>query len=217
MSYGPRVPQVPAPRALIFDLDGTLVALARQPGRLRRLWVATETPVNYAMLALERLGLAERLRPALDAARRWKGVGVRDELAAIDGAVEVVRELSKRYRLGVVTNRGRPEAQAFVRGSGLAAHLGSVVTRADVWRLKPHPAAIVRATRELGVGPEEAWMIGDMPVDMRAARRAGSRAVGVRTGFCTEVELRRGGAELVLDSVRDLPRELGGPPPARAC
>ncbi len=207
--YRARVASVPPPRALIFDLDGTLAELGSEPGPLRRVWVSTETPVNYAMLALERLGLAERLRFVLDGARRLKGVATREQLSAIEGIEELLRELSCRFRLGVVTNRGRPEAQAFVGRHALASHFGAIVTRADVWRLKPHPAAIERAASELGVRPSEAWMIGDMPVDMRAARRAGSRAIGVCSGFCTEAELRRGGAEVVLESVLELPRELG--------
>jgi HAD superfamily hydrolase (TIGR01509 family) len=196
------------PRALIFDLDGTLIALARAPGRLRRVFVATETPVNYAMAALERLALSEPLRFALDGLRRWRGVGTREELSAIEGATDLLHELSARFRLGVVTNRGRPEARAFVSRHGLEGCLGCIVTRADVWRLKPHPAAIERAARELEVDPCDAWMIGDMPVDMRAACRAGSHAVGVQSGFCTEAELRRSGAQRVLESVLDLRREL---------
>jgi phosphoglycolate phosphatase len=47
-------------------------------------------------------------------------------------------------------------------------------------------------------------MVGDMPVDMETARRAGAQAVGVLTGFATREELHESGAHVVLGSVAEL-------------
>ena len=196
--------------AIIFDLDGTLIALAgsREDGRMRRFWVATETPLTYAMLLLDRTGLSRLLRPAIDVARRLKGVRTLESMRAIEGAEALIAQLAPGYGLAVATNRARREAHGFLEQTGLARHISTVITREDVWRLKPHPAATREAGRRLGVQPARMMVVGDMPVDMQAARRAGAIAVGVTTGFCSEAELRAAGAECVLASVCELPRLL---------
>ena len=199
-----------AVEAIIFDLDGTLAALHAAPGgeRARRLWVATEIPLNYAMLLLDRTGLSRLLHGPIDRARRLKGIGTRNTFTCVPGAEDALGTLAHEYALAVVTNRGRPEAQAFLERSRIGRYVSALVTREDVWRLKPHPAAILHAAALLGVSPEKTWFVGDLPLDMRAARRSGARPVGVRTGFCTSAELKRAGADLVVDSVCDLPAAL---------
>lgn len=216
-----------AVQGIVFDLDGTLLALGAAPGaglaswlgRLpgvtrphelaRRAWVLSETPVNYAMALLTRARLEPRMRAWIDRGRRLKGIARHEELAAIEGVADAVETLARRYALAVVTNRGRRDAVGFLERTGLSTHLRVVVTRDDVWRLKPHPAPLRKAASALDLPVERTLMIGDMPVDMRTARRGGALAVGVASGFCTEPELRRAGADWVLASVRELPGLLG--------
>jgi ribonucleotide monophosphatase NagD (HAD superfamily) len=78
-----------------------------------------------------------------------------------------------------------------------------VVTREDTWRLKPHPEPIRYAAGQLGVAIERCLMVGDTGVDVRAAKAAGARAVGVLCGFGERGDLA--GADLILES----PAELG--------
>lgn len=47
---------------------------------------------------------------------------------------------------------------------------------------KPKPYFIERAARELGVKPQESWVIGDSTADIEMGRRAGVRTILVRTG-----------------------------------
>ena len=212
--------------AIVFDLDGTLIPLqratnetlsrylARIPGvanpvdLARRLWVATETPLNHAMRILDRTSLEPRLRRWIDSGRRWKGIATFETLSTLEGAEGIMPDLARHYTLGVVTNRARREAYQFLENSVLAEYMRAVATREDVRRFKPHPDAIRQTAALLGARPERTLVVGDMTVDMQAAQRAGAQAVGVMTGFCTEEELRRAGADLVLRSVCDLPRVL---------
>ena len=60
----------------------------------------------------------------------------------------------------------------------------------------------------VGVKPENCLMIGDTTVDMRAGVAAGAQTVGVLSGFGEEEELRKTGADLILNSVADLPAVL---------
>jgi len=47
-------------------------------------------------------------------------------------------------------------------------------------------------------------MVGDTTVDIRAGKAAGAQTVGVLCGFGTERELRRAGADLILDNTYEL-------------
>lgn len=213
--------------AIIFDLDGTLLALeggekgggvakwltpfARfLPGRdpeafARRLFVLTETPTNYGLAVLDRVGLHTWMRPLADWARRKKGIRTLETLLPIDGVAALVPQLADSYPLGVLTNRARREAYGFLDSSGLKPYFGAVTTRQDLWRFKPHPQAIRRTANLLKISPERVLMVGDMPVDMQTAYRAGAQSVGVLTGFATESELSAAGATVVIPSVRELP------------
>lgn len=219
-------------QGIVFDLDGTLMALrgGRQGGALgrwleplapllpdrdpagtaRRLLVLSETPTNYALALLDRSGLMHLLRPLADRGRRLKGIGTLEELEPLPGAVEVVATLAARYPLAVLTNRARREAYGFLEQHDLRPHFAAVTTRQDLWRFKPHPEAIRRSARLLSLRPDQLLMVGDMPVDMETAHRAGAQAVGVLTGFATTPELTAAGADVVLQDVVALRERLDG-------
>lgn len=219
-------------RAILLDLDGTLLAihggsadghLARRlmflapvlPRRdpeafVRRFFVLSETPTNYLLAALDRLGLDTWLRPLADEARRAKGIGTSGTSTLVPGAAEAVTILGARYPLAVLTNRSRAQARNLLAQHSLQDHFRAVTTRGDLWRFKPHPQAVRHTAMRLGVRPESILMVGDMPVDMQTARRAGAQAVGVLTGFGTADELWASGATIVLASVAELAGVLVG-------
>jgi phosphoglycolate phosphatase-like HAD superfamily hydrolase len=219
--------------AILFDLDGTLMqlrggqkggALARWlrpatpllPGRdpeaaARRLWVVSETPTNYLLALMDRSGLMRFLHPVADRARRVKGIGTLGDLHPIEGAVATIEVLHSHYPLAVLTNRARRETFGFLEANRLRDYFAVTTTRQDLWRFKPHPEAVRRTARLLGIPPERILMVGDMPVDMQTARRAGAQALGVLTGFATEPELRASGAHEVIASVADIPPLLQRP------
>lgn len=212
--------------AIVFDLDGTLMQLkgGQKGGALakvlrpiapilpnrdpvaaaKRFFVVTETPVNYLLAMMDRTGLMTLLTPLVDRAREAKGIGTLGSLFPVPGVVEMLPRLGEQYVLGILTNRARREAHGFVEQNRFEPYFGIVTTRQDTWYFKPHPEALRITARRLGVTPEQVLMVGDMPVDMQTARRAGAQAVGVLTGFATEQELRKAGANVVVDTVADL-------------
>lgn len=217
--------------AILLDLDGTLVEThnrwpemvaqrlaplehlfrrLRIPIRLdtealaRKLVMGIEMPANYAISIVEHLGLDSNLMGLGDRIRRSKGLATRNESLLLLGSQRLLETLQGHYALAVVTTRARPEAHAFLAESRLDRFFEVVVTRQDVFRMKPHPAPILRAAEGLGVAPDRCLMVGDTSMDMRAARRAGAVAVGVLSGMCTREELERGGAHLILDRAVEL-------------
>lgn len=207
--------------ALLFDLDGTLLdsddegveALARWLGRLgvrdarhraRRIVMRMETPVNALMTALDTVGLDIPLLGFSEWLRHQRRRTML-RFRIVPGSEDALRLLARSYRLSVVTTRGRRDAQAFLESFGLSDLFAAVITRESTWRLKPHAAPIRSAAGRLGLPPHRCAMVGDTPVDMRAARQAGAWAIGVLCGFGEEDELVRAGAHLIVPSPADLP------------
>ncbi|MFW6115466.1 MAG: HAD family hydrolase [Chloroflexota bacterium] len=207
--------------ALVFDLDGTLMdtddqvveklalrlerlGAAKMHGLARRMVMAAESPLNGLITLLDVVGLEG---PVLGVWRRLRrgrrGTGHR-HYRLMEGADVVLPALKARYRLGIVTTRGREAAEAFVSQHGLEGTFDVVVTRETTWRLKPHPGPIWEAARQLGVPVERCAMVGDTALDVRSARRAGARSIGVLCGFGRRRELERAGADVVLDCIPDL-------------
>ncbi len=209
-------------QAVLFDLDGTLIdtddvlvdMLTERFGFLlpivpdhdakrffRRLVMWSEGPTNYGIALLDRLGLDATLLGLTNRLRKMKGIGTSHQFRLVEGAVSTVRSLAGKYRLAAVTTRAPREANAFVEQAGLRTVLEVVTTRLDTWRLKPHPAPIIRTADLLGLPPRNCLMVGDMDTDILAAKRAGAQAAGVLSGFGDEAELRNAGADLIVGSV----------------
>jgi beta-phosphoglucomutase-like phosphatase (HAD superfamily) len=102
--------------------------------------------------------------------------------------------------MAVVTSRGDAGAHGFLSLAGLSGYFRTVVTCQTTWRIKPHPEPVRYAAARLGVPVEACLVVGDTPVDIKAARRAGAWACGVLCGFGEREELERAGAHLVLES-----------------
>ena len=107
-------------------------------------------------------------------------------------------------QLAVVSTRPEADALTFLHQHGLDEWFSLVVTNTTTQRLKPHPEPVLYAVERLGCTLDACVMVGDTPVDVRAARRAGVWAIGVLCGFGEARELHRAGAHLVLPSTADL-------------
>jgi pyrophosphatase PpaX len=210
--------------AIFFDLDGTLMdtddqavaSLARylaplsvffriNPASLaRRLVMWTETPGNALMTFFDVIGLDDNIFAIGDTLRGWRGLHPRSSLPLIPDADTTLHELSRRFRLAVVTTRGHRDAEAFLAQHNLAHLFDLVVTRESTHRLKPHPEPVRLAAEQLGVSPRRCVMVGDTVADVRSARAAGAWAVAILSGFGERDELERAGAHLVLESVAQL-------------
>lgn len=142
-----------------------------------------------------------------EAGRRWWAIyRGRDEAGLLPGAAEALARLDAAgYPLALVTAGHRENVGAQLRRHGLDGLLRVRVHGDDMPETKPDPAPLLRAIHELGLGPTAAGTayIGDALDDMRMARAAGARAVGVGTLLGDEAALRAAGAEETAPSVAD--------------
>jgi len=200
-----------------FDLDGTLMDTDDQtvdklavrirglgPSASRRfarwLVMTSETPGNAALTVMDALRLDRMVFQVKDRLSQ----GTAPTFRLIDGVTPLLVNLARDARLAIVSTRTQGAAQAFLEQHTLVALFDLVVTQETTDRLKPHPEPILYAAETLGLAPDTCVMVGDTPVDIRSARRAGAWAVGVLCGFGREAELRRAGAHLIVPSTADL-------------
>jgi phosphoglycolate phosphatase-like HAD superfamily hydrolase len=105
----------------------------------------------------------------------------------------------------VVTGRPRRDAERFLSDHGLADCFATVVTMDDA-PIKPDPAPVRLALERLG--SRHAWMVGDTPDDLRAARGAGVLPLGVLAPQDEPERARSAlaaaGAARILDRLDDL-------------
>ncbi|MGQ9782002.1 MAG: HAD family hydrolase [Nitrososphaeria archaeon] len=106
-----------------------------------------------------------------------------DRMRPYPDALKVVRELKKKYRLGVIANQPRQTRQKMI-SFGLAEQFEVVVLSDDVRLRKPDTRIFFHAFDFSGCDPREAIMVGDrLDTDIEPARSLGMTAVRVKQGI----------------------------------
>ena len=130
------------------------------------------------------------------------------ERRPLPGAVELIRFLqSEQILFGIATSGQRPEINASLEILGIHDET-VVIERGDVPRAKPEPDLFLACQQRLGVNAMDCYVIGDAVWDLLAARRAGMLSIGVLTGGYGEDELSRAGAFRVYRDAAELHRSL---------
>ncbi len=188
----------PALRALLLDLDGTLIDRA---GALRS-WLRRRAGLGAAELqTLARLDAEEtgelalvaaelsRMRPGLARGTVELAARIRDELPAelrpdptITTALQQARTAG--LRLALVSNGGSTTQRRKLAQAKLGPELFEVLLiSGEVGCAKPDPAIFELALARLGVPREAALMVGDSPAhDIVGARAAGIASCWISRG-----------------------------------
>jgi HAD superfamily hydrolase (TIGR01548 family) len=213
-----------APEALLLDLDGVLadvsasyrtairrtaarfgvgvdeatIAAAKAQPDSNNDWRVTHRLVAAAGATATLEEVTATFEEIMDADELWR----RERLITEPG---LLARLAGRLPLAVVTGRPRRDAERFLDEHGLAPLVRVLVTLEDA-PPKPDPAPLRLALERLRV--RRAWMVGDMPDDLTAARAAGVIPLGVVAPgddpAATTARLTRAGAARVLASLADL-------------
>lgn len=205
------------PRAVIFDLDGTLVdsyeAIAECFNHARTtLGEAPLTPAEVRRLVGH--GLEALMVEAVGEARAAAGVELFRErydricetrTQVLPGVAATLRRLDAAgLRLGVATNKPTRFAQRILTALQLSPPIAAVVGPGDGLPPKPEPQIMWRALADLGVEPRSALYVGDMALDVESGRRAGLPVWLVPTGSAAESELAAAGADRLLPDFASL-------------
>ena len=208
-------------RAVIFDLDGTLVdtvyghTLAWQrvlhdAGLPIATWKIHRLIGMSGGLLTQAAGheigrdLAEEEIEALQARHGEVYRELMPQRVPLPGAVDLLRHLRDAgIAHGIATSGKREDAKASLAGLQLPPDT-VVVDSGDVERAKPEPDLFLACQHKLGVSREECYVVGDAVWDLLAARRAAMLGVGLLTGGYGEQELAQAGAYRVYRDPSEL-------------
>jgi len=217
-------PALPAPRAVLFDLDGTLADTAPDLAAAVN-WMRTQRglePTPYAVLrptasagARGMIGAAFGLAPGdagyEDLRLEWFDryqANMAEHSTLFDGVADLLDGLAAAgMAWGIVTNKPMRFTDPLVPLIGLA-HAGCVVSGDTTPHAKPHPAPLLEAARRLGIAPADCWYVGDDLRDIEAGRAAGMVTVACNWGYCGSIDPATWGADFLLDTPQDLLRTL---------
>jgi HAD superfamily hydrolase (TIGR01509 family) len=208
-------------KALIFDLDGTLIdTVYAHVFAWQRALAEAGMPIDGWRIH-RRIGMSGGLfarAVAREAGRaltdgeaesiqKRHGALFREllpEPRPLPGARELLAFLREQaIPHGIATSGRRPEIDASLEALGVPRDM-VVVERGDVLRAKPEPDLFLACQERLGVAVGDCYVVGDAVWDLLAARRAGMLSVGLLTGGYGEDELLAAGAFRVYRGADEL-------------
>ncbi|MEW5925102.1 MAG: HAD family hydrolase [Candidatus Zixiibacteriota bacterium] len=201
---------------LIFDLDGTLIDSS----------AGVIEATNYG---LRSIGEPERTGPEI---RRFIGYPLEDMFRAfstgsytefwkyfqeraketvvaaavpINGADEVVRELSKRgYKMAIGTTKIRIHIEKILRKHDWQDIFHIYAGADDVGKVKPNPEVFIRLLKEMSANPHDTLVIGDTVNDVYAAKAASLKILAVRSPYGSDGELEASSPDKIIGDLTDL-------------
>jgi len=207
------------PRAVVFDLDGTLID---SEALVKDAHFAACAEIGVAMTDAQFLSLVGMHREANDL--QLKGyygddfplehfisltrAHVGDRVAPLKpGALELMDALDAlALPFGLATSSRRPWVERHFAAHALTPRFRAVVTRQDVLEGKPHPEPYLHASKLLGAAPEDVLALEDSYAGVTSAHAAGCMTVMVPDLLLADDEMHA--KALVLTSLSDVPKLL---------
>ena len=201
-------------RALIFDLDGTLLDtledLADATNAALRACDLPERTIdevrmfvgngvrNLMLRAVPGGEENPRFEEAFAFFKKYYGAHCKEKTGPYAGIMELLQELKDRgIGTAIVSNKIDSAVKALDREYFYGLTQAAIGEMEGIAR-KPAPDTVFKAMEELKVGPEDAIYVGDSDVDIETARNAGLACISVTWGFRDEDFLKEHGAATLV-------------------
>ena len=208
-------------RALIFDLDGTLIdsvyahvlswqrSFAAEGIQVPAWSIHTKIGLGGQELALaigRELGkpVSGDQADGLDKRHSTIMKELLPRAEPLPGAAALLRRLGEmNVPWGIATSGDRSGTEQALCSLGLSDEV-IVVCKSDVEHAKPEPDLFLACQERLKIAPKDCFVVGDAVWDMLAARRSGMQGIGLLTGGISQSELTQAGAYRVYSSPSEL-------------
>lgn len=205
-------------RAVLFDLDGTLVdsytALAEAVNHARRTHGLHELSSarikefvgdgieRLLQRAFERTDVPRTVLDAFESRYDEVCCGESKILADVDATLQSLADLG--VEMAVCTNKPTVFSKKILDFLGLSRYLRAIVGPDMAGARKPEAKHLLFTLDTVHCAPDEALFVGDMPIDVRAARNSGIDVAVVATGSSTREQLAASEPDHFLERFADL-------------
>jgi HAD superfamily hydrolase (TIGR01509 family) len=203
------------PRAVLWDLDGTLADSREYHWRAWQAAMSAEGLTVTHDQFLASFGqrndaiLGQWLGPDPDPDQvrqvgeakeaHFRALVKGEGITPLPGAAEWIRGLhGEGWQQAIASSAPRLNIQVMARALEIQDYMGALVGAEDVSRGKPDPEVFLEAARRLGVPADRCVVVEDAEAGIEAAGRGGMASVGVGGGAV-------GAAHVVVRSLADLP------------
>ena len=208
---------LPTPKAVLWDMDGTMIDQTVGIIRCFSDVVAAMGYVKPDEASLRRsLGgpMASTMglfvpKEALDEAcarfrARFPEV-MFEGLVILPGAMDLIRAFhGQGLPQAIFTNKHGETARKVSEHARFSEFIPVCIGHGDTSWHKPQAELTLHVLKQIGAGPEGTVLIGDSPTDVETARNAGIVCYGVATGAHSTAELADAGATAAFASLHDL-------------
>lgn len=213
-------------RAVVFDLDGTLVEfnLDYKSARAEVIQFLSTQGFPQSLFSIKESVFEMLKKVEISMKNNGKDLkelaGLRQAVLTLlekyelesasstrplPGVFETLKALKKAgLKLALFTVNGQKSVNYVLETLRLKEFFSAIITRNSVPSVKPNPVHLETVLEALKVKPDEAIVVGDSIWDMKSAQELGAFAVGATTGVSSPEELTRAGANCLVSSPTDL-------------
>ena len=217
---------LPVPRAVLFDLDGTLADtapdLANAVNKMRQDRGLPLTPYELLrpMASAGARGLIEvafgiqpgdaDFEPMRTEFLANYEAQIADQTVLFEDVVALLAKIeSNDQHWGIVTNKPLRYTDVLLPLIGLD-HAACSISGDTTPHAKPHPEPLFEAARRLQLAPEQCWYVGDDLRDIQAGKAAGMPTIAAGWGYCGMSEPTNWDADFIAGSPREIIELLSG-------
>jgi len=211
-------------KALLFDLDGTLIEFKFRVIELKK---ELFDKLNDNNVIIEKRFQKESIQNICEEAQRIMKNNANKECDRITSDMKEIIEKyeieglkqsaikkdvfyvfnwlkKKEIKLALVTNNGRKSAEYAVNRFELIEYFDVIITRDEVNKWKPHPEPIQKAINQLKIESSEGIFIGDSKMDIQSSKSAGVKVASIPTGIHSKQQLDEEDPDYLIYSLLEI-------------